>query len=116
MWKGTSDEGTKRDRDEARERGEGGSERRRRERGREGAVGEGEEQRREQGRSEGGSEEWSKGGRETSREVPSRGQWPVCSSQCTKQPTTRPLPLRLCYYKGNIVNMHNLLTLYCDGS
>ena len=35
----------------------------------------------------------------------------------TNQPfTNRPLLLGLWYYKGQIVNMYTLLTLYCDAS
>ena len=75
--KGTNEEGTERGMDSARERGEGGSERRRRDWARKGE---------------------SKGWKETSREVSQGGHWPEYSI-FTNHPTTGPLALTLWYYK-----------------
>ena len=54
----------------------------------------------------------SEEGRERMREGNFKG-----GNMFTNQPfTNRPLPLRLWYYKLQIVNMYKLLTLYCDAS
>ena len=88
------------------------------------AIKEGTEQGREgrkrSGREEGARKGVGKGAREGSeggergregREEGRKGDFTeghvirtLASIQCTKQPTTRSLPLRLCYYKWKIVN------------
>ena len=95
LRRGTSEEGTELCMDGARGRGEGGSERMR----------EVEEQLREDRRSKGDRE----GGKLQGR-YPG-GHWPIYYIQCPKLHTTRPLPLRLWYYKLKIVSRYSIYTI-----
>ena len=97
MRKGTSEEGTELCMDGARGIGEGGSERRREratERGRRAIR---EDRRRKRDR-EGGKLQGRYPG----------GHWPIYNIQCTKLPTTRPLPLIHWYYKLKIVSRYSI--------
>ena len=92
MRKGTSEEGTERGRDGAREREEGGTNGGGSDEGGNGAKVGAREERVRNGASERGKFQ----GRYP---VEDTGQYTVYSIQRTNQPTTRPLPLRLGCYK-----------------
>ena len=59
---------------------------------------------------EGGSEVAREQERDISRQVSCGGHWPAYRI-FTNHPTTRPLPLIVCYYKRHIVNRYHWYTL-----